>query len=461
MLKTYPAKLIERRFEKNPDLLPDNLLLLSGEKTNTLKERVQERPSTKHVILKGGNTEKHSLIQDTIRSLPTLDKITFYMTRGLSSKNIIELATGIPNLSEITFYHCDGYLGEALKKFKNLNKINLYFGHMKLDDINPWLENLKNIENLNSLMIHNCHGLKPENLKHLGSLTKLDELILQEHDDDFDETKELFDLSFLSQLKTLKIINFPQIQGGLEQLANFDQLESLSFYGCVNLADTLSPIQNLTKLKFLDVSRTDIPSKILQEVLLKNTELKSLALNGCKLHREVLSNISLLSLKEIDLEGVWMSDENFKKLFEKSYNIEYLNLSKTKELTNICTETIRNWHHLKTLILHRKAFPGGMSNLTQLPNLELLDFGKTDFISNENYTSEEDFKAIKNTTAKHIKLDLLSIPLTINLEDLASSLKEKLDEHVFQKIVDQDGMVTEKITYTHDPSISDERSYKA
>ena len=198
-------------------------------------------------------------------------------------------------------------------------------------------QNLANLKNLQFLELLDCKGLRDESLQHLIHLPNLEYLCL----------RNCCELSIT----------------GLNALTQLKQLKGLALTSCPALTDKIliDLIQNMPNLEYLDLSYC---TTITSEGVRKLAKLSN------------LKNLSLSSWDKYLFEPTPVN-ETLTILSENLSNLEYLDLSRCRNLTNDNLHYLFNLTKLKSLSLRANSIKyEALLNLVEnLPNLEYLDIG--------------------------------------------------------------------------------------
>ena len=214
------------------------------------------------------------------------------------------------NLSYLSISY-EGYDISPLENCKNLITLNIYNkGDKKVKDASPLsnltklstlylsdtdvenLDFLKNLKEIKSLSITNYTSIsKITNIDPVKKLTKLEKLNIS--DNTKEENYNITDLSPLQNITTLKEIDITNSKiSDLTPLKNLINLESLYFYN--NEIKSIEPLVNLTNLKRLSLNKNKIKNI---EAIRKLTNLTNLELSDNQIEDFTILN-------EIDTDNI-------------------------------------------------------------------------------------------------------------------------------------------------------------
>lgn len=297
-----------------------------------------------------------------------------------------------------------------IREFANLEILKIE--GTRIEDIKPliYLKNLKSLE-INHIMA--------KDFSPLAELTQLEELYLTCPNDN---------ITFLNQLKNLKILCLKGDPENLEPLANLTNLEGLLIYSSIysNIDELnnpyyvenykLSPLQNLKKLKTLilfsnvkdltplselkELNALQICSKLISDISpIENlTDLKVLSLEHPRAQDWTINSLSVFkNFCENPEIPIISPMDGFNEIYKKEDAIDLSYLNKLNNLTQL------------------KIIKGSISNLesiSNLTNLELLELYSNNI---------DDIQPVANLTKlKDLRLDINNIK---NIEALSNLIE--------------------------------------
>ena len=398
---------------------------------------------------------------DELSKLVNLKNLSFSVAYN-GSTTIIDCSylENLTNLEEIYFYASKLENIETLQSLKQLKKLNISLmsyinGSDTNDDDFVDCKNFKGLENLEDLSISssdiqniselsNLKNLKALNIvgsyyqridcEELINITSLEKLQLQygAYLDNID------DIAKLTNLKDLMITNLDYVD--MSWLGKLTNLEKLNITG--DLGDVSKYLQNLKKLKELDISPNNWESK--QNIYFKGMDSLEILTVTCGGY-----NSSKIDFSEID------SLKNLKELYLSSYNPSNAeNVSTIKNLPNLEKITLYTYYsnysdtsnyecvnvsdfankNLKELTISGNI--EDISSLSELKNLEKLDINNyaLSYIGTEKYLNDAEKIQVKNkfTIRGSMSYDAKSIlcgqTKTINLQKENFVVNKMADE---------------------------------
>lgn len=301
--------------------------------------------------------------------------------------------SAIENMPDLQILRCIGYPGSKIKACKNLKEamftceqvdLNDFDGLDKLEklivninDIVPCKTNLKikefeyydgnakgdlsfigNFTELEKLKIdyNNAFGMGTD-MSYIGNCTKLKSLYIRDYDG---HKKEVFDTSFISELKCLEELCIKHIIiQSTKPIGNLHKLKSLTLHGCCLC--NIEAFSNLKSLEYVDLGRNMI-SDISPLANLK-------CISHLNLEHNKIKDISAVSgLEDIKYLDISYNDVKDVNAFSGLSNIEFLNLRKNliSDLTPISGKSKLKFLNISINEITDSAWAKDLNSLEEL-----------------------------------------------------------------------------------------------
>jgi serine/threonine protein kinase len=200
----------------------------------------------------------------------------------------------------------------------------------------------------------------------------------------------------ISEIQSLRDLEIGDciVGGDLKVLASLTELTHLSFrqmrLSTTANEDSLEWIGRLKKLTYLDLGNTDADGQVLQH-LDKLPDLKSLYLTDLTLGTGIQNLSTLTHLQVLDLEGTDLTDDGAKWIASLS-SLRFLDVGNTK-LSAAGVRTLTSVSSLEALVLNKLRVQDAIEQISELPNLEILDASNTD-LNNQGLERLADHKGL-------------------------------------------------------------------
>lgn len=322
------------------------------------------------------------------------------------------LETEQDEVKEIEFIldqHCSeqvyNAIGEALSKFKNLNRLKIFDGGKYDGNYDPIQFFRKPFNNLKELTIYTPHILEKVNLPHIFPLVEKFTIPYYH----FAELpKKIGDFK---TLKSIEIGTFETIKGNLlerlpETFGNLENLKSLIIVNTMikHLPDSFGKLSKLKSLNLSGNQLAQLPKsfsnlKSLENLNLSQNDFKIFPLEITELPKLRKLNFSYNNLKELpesfgNLKTLKELELRFNRLmklpnnFGNLKNLQFLNLSVNK-LTSL-PRKIGDLKRLKKLAVVKNPITKFPESFQRLESLVDLNLGETSIRSIPSFLGEMD-----------------------------------------------------------------------
>ncbi|KAG7948082.1 hypothetical protein I3843_14G129100 [Carya illinoinensis] len=299
--------------------------------------------------------------------------------------NLIEMPdwSGAPNLEKIDFSLCSSLckVHPSIEKLKRLQVLNMSYTQIK----QLWTESMV-LPNLKELNLTGCKNLiEISDLSGAPNLEKID----------FSYCKKLSkvhqSINVLKQLQELNMYDtqIKQLWEGFVDLPNLKKLdlhccrnliempdwsgapnlEKIDFSSCISLCKVHPSIEKLKRLQILNMSYTQIKQLWTESMVLPN--LKELNLRNCENLIEISDLSGVPNLEIIDFSNCRSLCKVHPSIVDLK-RLRILNMSYT-QIKQLSTESMV-LPNLKQLYLSHCENLIEISNLSGVPNLEIIDF---------------------------------------------------------------------------------------
>ncbi|CAF1455556.1 unnamed protein product [Adineta ricciae] len=340
---------------------------------------------------------------------------------------------------------------------KNLQSLRLINTNL------PILSDIKNFQNLTSLIIQSDNGMINQHLpSELGELTSMNELALT----DIKNLEDLPDeIEYLVQLRSLtlkEIPNFKKLSD--ENMRKLVNLYILNLIDLPNLSNIPSTINNYQFLQRLEITKTNINKfelenlnnlsslKMASNLMLKslkitdmlklssidisyNNELLELKIQNLNLLQSftLLSNTKLISLEMENistLQSIWLTNSEQLKTITFN-NLSSLSTFESALLSNLQSISFENLPLISTIRVVGSPFLENIS-FTNLPLIKELDLSNCQLKSFPQ--SILSLKSLKTLTMQFNQLSSLPSTLSNDLPNLQilKLMNNKFQEKIFQ-----------------------------